>query len=145
MKKTHPRRAAGVTMIELLIVVTIVAILASLAMASYRQYILRGNRTYATRALQDLASREESYYFSNNSYTNSLPSLGASSSAGPNPSTVYYTVGVASASSSNYQVEATAVGSQTQDSACAALQLTRAGSQTSTGSGSTSQCWQSTQ
>lgn len=142
MKKTSPHRMAGVTMMELLIVLAIVAMLAAFAINSYRQYILRGNRTYATRALQDLASREESYYFNNNAYTSSLSNLAASSSA-PNTGTTYYTISVASASSSDYTVQAVPVGTQTQDTQCTLFTLTRAGVQNSTGTGTAQACWQS--
>jgi type IV pilus assembly protein PilE len=132
------RRAAGFTLIELMIVVVIIAILAAIAMNSYRQYILRGNRTSATRALQDLNSREENYYFSNNAYATTLSSLGATGSmAGP-----YYTVVVASATSTDYQIEAKAVGTQTQDTACGNFFLTREGSQTISGTGVPANCWQ---
>jgi type IV pilus assembly protein PilE len=132
------RRTAGFTLIELMIVVVIIAILAAIAMNSYRQYILRGNRTSATRALQDLTSREENYYFSNNAYTTSLNSLGASASmAGP-----YYTVLVPAASATNYVVEADVKGTQAQDGACQSFQLKRTGAQTSTGSGTAATCWQ---
>lgn len=144
MKQISSRRVAGVTMMELLIVLVIVAILAAIAMNSYRQYILRGNRTYATRALQDLASREESYYFNNNAYTTSMTTLGASSSA-PSTGTAYYTVQVASASSSDYTVQATAIGTQTQDTRCLSFTLSRAGVQSSTGTGSSQTCWQGSQ
>ena len=142
MKQTTLRRMAGVTLLELLIVLTILAILAAFAMHSYRQYILRGNRTYATRALQDLASREESYYFNNNAYTSSLSKLGASSSA-PNAGTTYYTVSVAAASSSDYTVQAVPVDTQTQDAQCTQFTLSRAGVQNSTGTGTAQMCWQS--
>jgi len=142
MKNISPRRMAGVTMMELLIVLAIVAMLAAFAINSYRQYILRGNRTYATRALQDLASREESYYFNNNAYTSSLSNLAASSSA-PNTGTTYYTISVASASSSDYTVQAVPVGTQTQDTQCTLFTLTRAGVQNSTGTGTAQACWQS--
>jgi len=132
------RRDAGFTLIELMIVVVIIAILAAIAMNSYRQYILRGNRTSATRALQDLTSREENYYFSNNTYASTLSSLGATGSmAGP-----YYTVVVPAASATNYTVQATAIGTQVQDTACLSFQLKRAGTQTSTGSGTSATCWQ---
>lgn len=138
MKQTHSHRVAGVTMIELLIVLAIVAILAAVAINSYRQYILRGNRTYATSALQDLASREENYYFSNSAYTQSMNSLGAATSA-PVNGTPYYTVNVVSASSSDYTVEAQAVGTQTQDTACQTFTLTRIGTSSPTS------CWQNSQ
>jgi type IV pilus assembly protein PilE len=132
------RRAAGFTLIELMIVVVIIAILAAIAMNSYRQYILRGNRTSATRALQDLNSREENYYFSNNAYTPSLTSLGATASMAG----VYYTVSVPSANGTTYQVQAVPVGTQTQDTTCGTFALTREGVQTITGTGTVAACWQ---
>jgi type IV pilus assembly protein PilE len=139
MMKTSTRRVTGFTLIELMIVVVIIAILAALAMNSYRQYILRGNRTSATRALQDLTSREENYYYSNNAYAQTLSSLGATGSmAGP-----YYTVVVVpAATSSTYQVQATPVGTQVQDTTCGTFTLTREGVQNITGTGTIANCWQ---
>ena len=138
MMKTSTRRVTGFTLIELMIVVVIIAILAAIAMNSYRQYILRGNRTSATRALQDLTSREENYYYTNNTYATTLSSLGATGSmAGP-----YYTVVVPAATSSTYQVQATPAGTQTQDTACGTFALTREGVQSITGTGAVANCWQ---
>ena len=139
MIKTSRRRVAGVSMIELLIVLAIVAILAAFAMKSYRQYILRGNRTYATGPLQDLSSREENYYFSNNTYTKSLSNLGLTTGNSPSTGTALYTLSVASASSTDYTVEAVATGTQTQDSACPVFQLTREGQKLPSNTAST--CW----
>jgi prepilin-type N-terminal cleavage/methylation domain len=135
--KTSIRRIAGFSMVELMIVVVIIAILAAIAIPSYRQYVLRGHRTDATRALQDLASRQESYFFSNNKYTNALTDLGASTSVAGN----YFTVAIPSASSTDYTITATAQGTQTQDTACTAFSLTRAGVQTSSGTGAADTCW----
>ena len=63
--KTSMRRVAGFSLMELMIVVAIIAILLAIAIPSYRNYILRAHRTDATRGLQDIASREENYYFNN--------------------------------------------------------------------------------
>jgi len=135
--KTSTRRMTGFTLLELMIVVVIIAILAALAMNSYRQYILRGNRTYATRALQDVASREENYYFSNNTYAASMTSLGAAGTAGS-----YYKITVPVTSATNYTIQADAMGTQVQDATCLQLQLTRAGEQKVTsGGGAVSACW----
>lgn len=135
--KTSTRRMTGFTLLELMIVVVIIAILAALAMNSYRQYILRGNRTYATRALQDVASREENYYFSNNTYAASMTSLGAASTAGS-----YYKITVPAASATNYNIEADALGTQLQDTACLKLGLTRSGVESVvSGTGAVSACW----
>lgn len=56
------RRQVGVTLIELLIAVAIVAILAAIAYPNYRQYALRGNRTEAKVELMEIAQELEKCY-----------------------------------------------------------------------------------
>lgn len=58
----------GFTLIELMIVVAIVAILASVALPSYRQYIIRGNRAAAQSEMMDIANREQQYILANRVY-----------------------------------------------------------------------------
>src|SRR5438477_12999917 len=65
----RPHRMRGMTLIELMVVVAIVAILASLAVGSYRRYVLRANRTDATSALLRIQVGEEKYFLHNNAYT----------------------------------------------------------------------------
>jgi type IV pilus assembly protein PilE len=134
---TDQNRTRGFSMIELMIVVVIISILAAIAIPSYRQYVLKGHRSEATRALQDLASRQENYYFSNNEYTDNLADLGASASIAG----VYFTVAIPSASSSDYEITATARGTQTQDGACTAFALYRSGAKDSTGTATSDTCW----
>jgi type IV pilus assembly protein PilE len=133
----NTRGNSGFTLIELMIVVVIIAILAAVALPSYRGYIMRGHRTDATRALQDVAAREESYFFSNNSYTDKLSDLGLNSTVAGE----YFSVTIASASSSDYTITATARGTQAQDTDCTSFSLTRAGEQGATGSATPTKCW----
>ena len=69
-------RERGVTLIELMVVVVIVAILSMVAVPSYRQYSIRAQRTEAKTALLQLAANQERFYLQNNTYTTNLAALG---------------------------------------------------------------------
>ena len=58
----------GFTLIELMIVVAIIAILASVAIPAYGDYVLRGKLVEATSTLADLRIRMEQYYQDNRNY-----------------------------------------------------------------------------
>ena len=57
----NARRSAGFTLIEVMIVVVIIGILASIAYPSYNEYVKRGNRTEGQVFLSDAAARQERY------------------------------------------------------------------------------------
>ena len=61
-------RQQGFTIIEIMIAVAIVAILAAVALPSYRDYILRGKLVDAHNALADFRVRMEQYYQDNRRY-----------------------------------------------------------------------------
>jgi type IV pilus assembly protein PilE len=63
------RRARGFTLIELMITVAIVAILASIAVPSYTDYVIRGKFSEATGNLADLRVKMEQYYMDNRRYS----------------------------------------------------------------------------
>jgi type IV pilus assembly protein PilE len=59
-KQIRPReRAAGLTLVELVVVAAILAVLAVLAIPSYRQYLQRGHRAEAVRTLLEMAACQE--------------------------------------------------------------------------------------
>jgi type IV pilus assembly protein PilE len=60
--------APGFSLIELMIAVTIVAILASIALPSYRSYVTRGNRAAAQAEMMSLANREQQFLLANRAY-----------------------------------------------------------------------------
>lgn len=61
-------RQQGFTIIEIMIGVAIVAILAAVALPSYRDYVLRGKLVDAHTALSDFRVRMEQYYQDNRRY-----------------------------------------------------------------------------
>src|SRR5579864_6901524 len=68
-RSTQPGLTRGFKLIELMITVAIVAILAAIALPSYRDYVLRGQITQATNALSTLRANMERQYQDNRQYT----------------------------------------------------------------------------
>src|SRR5437763_12729769 len=65
-------RMRGMTLIELMVVLAIVAILATLAVGSYRQYVLRANRTDATSELLPIQVGEGRFFLETNAYSRTV-------------------------------------------------------------------------
>lgn len=90
--KSGKLRYSGFTLIELMIVVTIAAILFAVAVPTYQSQVRHSRRTDAKTALLDLAVREEKFLTLNNSYTIAPANLGYSGSFGQIIGSGYYTV-----------------------------------------------------
>src|SRR5437016_671632 len=140
-----PNRMRGMTLIELMVVVAIVAILASLAVGSYRRYVLRANRTDATSALLRIQVAQEKYFLQNNAYTTNVttaPPTGLG--VAPSPNGFYAITVTGDPNSTNniatsFQATATATGTQTADTSCATLTINDQGLRNS--APSTTECW----
>lgn len=141
-----PARAAGFTLIELMIAVVVVAILLSIAVPSYRAQVQESRRTDAKTALLDLASREQRYFSVNNTFTNSPQDLGYGGAAASFPMNVgsgYYSVSVTAptgASPPTFTITATPINSQASDTQCGSFTVDNTGKQSVSGSSTT--CWQ---
>jgi type IV pilus assembly protein PilE len=140
-------RAAGFTLIELMITVVIVAILLAVAIPLYQHQMRESRRTDARTALLDLASREERYYATQNQYTSTASDLGYSGwgSGYPVGNGYYYITSPTVSNSSNppsfsfTALPVTGMG-QDEDSDCASFTITSTGAETATGS-DPSVCW----
>jgi type IV pilus assembly protein PilE len=135
--RTKPQRAqSGVTLLELLIVVAIVAILGTIAVANYRGNVLRSNRAEAKAALMQLQAAQEKYYLSANEYATTLAQLKLTA----NTERRIYTIRLqTNADKEGYTATASATGSQAADTACPTFSITETGTRTPTPG--TSPCW----
>jgi len=141
--KSNRRRMAGVTLLELMAVVVVIGILGMIALPSYRQYVMRAQRTEAKTALLRLQTNQERFYLANHTYggTADLAALGFATGLTENGS---YQLTIAGADATTYTATATPVAGgridMTQDAMCTTLSLTAQGVKTATGSNPTS-CW----
>lgn len=78
MKKAKSR-GYGMTLVELIVVVAIVAILSMIAVPNFFEYQKRARRMDAKIALDQIATNQEQSYITNHSYTTNLAQLGFSS------------------------------------------------------------------
>ncbi len=62
------KRQAGFTLIELMIVIVIAAILATIAIPSYRDSVRKSDRRAAQSAMMEIASRERQVFVSNRAF-----------------------------------------------------------------------------
>jgi type IV pilus assembly protein PilE len=126
----------GVTLLELMTVMGVVAILAAVAIPSYRQYIIRTNRTSAKTALTQTAQMLERCFTRLNAYDN-----GGCAVVMPftTPDGIYRITGAVTPTT--YMLTATPLGRQTADTQCADLTLNQAGQQDTSGTLPATECW----
>ena len=131
-------KSNGFSLIELMVVVGIIAILASIAMPSYNNYTFRARRADGKHVLQNLAMAQERFFSTYNRYSGTLANLGFASNSSPEG---YYTLSIAlDADSLGYTATATATGAQATDK-CGNLTLTNAGVKGKSGNESNGSCW----
>lgn len=141
-----PGRAkqAGMTLIELMIVVVIVGILATVAYPSYQEYTRRAKRAEAKALLSDISARMERYYFDNNIYTLVLADLGFKAGNPVKSAESHYTAtlaaGPSNAIATSYLLRATPAGGHT-DPKCDQLTLDSRGTKGTNVSGNAEECW----
>ena len=72
-------RRKGFTLIEMVVVLAILAIIVSIALPNYQDYLKRSRRSDAMIALEQIANKQEQFYFDWSTYSNSFEDLNVSS------------------------------------------------------------------
>jgi type IV pilus assembly protein PilE len=114
-EKAQRKFHRGFTLIELMITAAIIAILASVALPSYQQYVIRSNRAAAQAEMMDIANRQQQFFLANRSYATTLATLGYSL---PDELSGRYTAGITTdnaATPPNFTVTFTPIGAQASD------------------------------
>ena len=127
----------GVTLIELMIVVVILAIIAAIAIPSYRQQVLRSNRSDAKVALMQTVQNLERCFTSNSTYTGCVALPAAS------PEGIYTVSGEddEEITGTTYLLTATPQGGQADDTACGNFTIDQTNDRGITGTGTEDECW----
>ena len=120
------RRAAGFTLIEVMIVVVIIALLATIAVPSYLDYVRKTRRADAITRISQVQQAQERWRANNATY-GTLANLGIAATNADG----YYTLSITgSPTATSYTVLATATGAQLSDANCSVLSLTMSGGNT---------------
>jgi type IV pilus assembly protein PilE len=134
-KRSNVARAAGFTLIELVVVMLIVAIIAAVAIPNYSDYVRRGHRSSVQAYISDLASRQAQFFLDRRLYADNVGALNLLTP--PEIATRYVIAIVANVGPpATFTVTATPTGPQTGDR-CGALTIDQAGNK---GAGAT-RCW----
>jgi type IV pilus assembly protein PilE len=136
------RRQSGVTLIELMVAVAIVAILTAIAYPSYQRYVARTHRDAATACMSQYAQFMERYYTANLRYN--APTGGAFTAPSlpcrlENNLNRRYAVQLRSNTETEYVIEAVPTQLQTSTDAlqCGTLTINNAGTRNPT----IADCW----
>lgn len=130
----------GFTLIELMITLAVIAILASIALPSYQNFMMRARRTDAQQGLSLMANWMERAA----SVSGGYPSAAQAAASGLNISPEgFYAITVALPAPTNFTLTATpiATGPQASDAECKAFVITNAGIRSITGTGTMGNCW----
>jgi type IV pilus assembly protein PilE len=140
------RRARGLTLVELMIVVAVMAILATVAYPLYTEQVRKVRRSDGRTAVEAVALAQERFFTVNGRYNVNLGSVVIDTTSplrtGTSPEG-YYNVAIAAGPTGNiassFIVTATPVASRSQasDSGCTAMTLNSAGTRSGTGT----KCW----
>lgn len=113
------QRNRGFTLIELMVVLAIVGVLASLALHSFQSQIRKARRIDAQTSLQRIQLEQVRWRSHHDTYALNLNDLGLTSSSGQ----AYFQLSISEATSDGFIAMASALGDQANDTDCQRMQL----------------------
>ncbi len=140
----------GVTLLEVMIVVAIVAMISAFAYPSYMEHVVTTKRTAATSILLQVADRQQQFFMDNKSYTNDLTNLGFAANplvllddgmpTEADDSEAVYSVSLSNVTATTFTATAAPLNGQAnRDGDCGSMSLTQAGVRGASGGGD--DCW----
>ena len=128
----------GFSLLELMIVVAITAILATVAYASYRDQVIKSRRSAGAACLQERAQFLERYYTTNLTYEGAEDVLGECDADVRR----FYEIGeVGAFGAKDYTIQAAPIAETQEDAKCGTLTLNSRGQKSVSGTASVAECW----
>jgi type IV pilus assembly protein PilE len=143
-------REAGFTLIEMMIVLVIIAVLMMVALPAYESQQIRAKRSVAQVELLRILARQEQFFLNNRSYSTTLAPLGFAdpwivdadgNEIDATASNRIYSISLASASATAFEIQAVPQARQVKDTVCATMKVTSTGVKSVTGGGTVADCW----
>jgi type IV pilus assembly protein PilE len=131
-------RQRGVTLVELMVVVVILAVIAAIAIPSYRQQVLRSNRSDAKVTVMQAAQNLERCFTRNSTYSGCYDD---DPETIPSPEGLYEVTVDVDDLGTGYDISAAPQEGQANDTACGNFTLNEANVRDVTGTGTVAECW----
>ncbi|MCW2004994.1 type IV pilus assembly protein PilE [Xanthomonas arboricola] len=128
-------RQAGFSLLELMMVVVVIGVLASIAYANYSQYIVKSRRSAAAACLMERAQLMERYY------TRQLTYVGAPAPGACEGLANFYTVSFNGAPAAKTFVLQAVPTSRQSDAKCGTLSVDQKGARGVSGTDPATSCW----